>query len=93
MLENDSYLTKGGNNDELGKLVFELQDLRTKIDKRTIPYADAYRNLAQFIREVRSRKTWNNQLQREFEAVIAQIKIQRDKLLGDAKIQEELNNS
>lgn len=93
MLQNDSYLTSGGNDDELTHLIYDLQRFRPQLDKRTVPYADSYLNLAQFIREVRGRKTWNEQLDREFKQLLAQLGIQRDKLLGNAKIQEELNES
>lgn len=93
MIQNDSYLTSGGNDDELAHLIYDLQRFRPQLDKRTVPYADAYLNLAQFIREVRGRKTWNEQLDREFKQMLAQLGIQRDKLLGNAKVQEELNES
>ena len=63
------------------------------LDKRTCGYADAYSKLARFIQEVRDRKVWTNQLDREFEAALAAVDGERDKLVNEPEIQEELNGN
>ena len=73
MLKNNSYMNSGGNDDVLSRLVTDLQRLRPKLDKRTWGYADAYRNLAEFIQDVRGRKTWNTQLEREFNSTLSNV--------------------
>lgn len=91
MIKNDSYMKSRGNDDVLSRLVGDLQRIRPKLDKRTWGYADAYRNLAEFIAEVRSRKNWNTQLEREFRASLSTVNSERDKLINEPEIQEELN--
>ena len=92
MIENNSYMKSGGNDDVLSGLVSNLHRLRPQLDKRTWPYADAYRGLAEFIQGVRSRKTWNGQLDREFKSSLSEVNSERDKLLSEPEIQEELNS-
>ncbi|MEM9079853.1 MAG: S16 family serine protease [Verrucomicrobiota bacterium] len=91
MIQNRSYTTSGGNSDVLYRLINEFQNLRPKLDKRTIEYADAYRKLAEFIKEVRGRRTWNAQLDREIQAALSKVGIERDNLINDPDIQEELS--
>ena len=91
MIQNKSYMNSGGNADVLSRLVTDLRRLRPKLDKRTWGYADAYRNLAEYIQGIRSRKTWNNQIEREFNQAISDVNGERDQLLNEAEIQEELN--
>ena len=93
MIKNKSYKTRGGNDDVLTRLIFDLQRIRPQLDKRTCGYADAYSKLARFIQEVRDRKVWTNQLDREFEAALAAVDGERDKLVNEPEIQEELNGN
>lgn len=91
MVQNESYQTRGGSNDVLSVLVTELHRLRPRLDKRTLEYADANRDLAEFIRSIRSRKVWSEQIQREFNSVLSKVNSERDILLNQKEIQEELS--
>lgn len=93
IIKNDSYMKTGGNDDVLRHLVNDLQRLRPQLDKRTLAYADSYRELSEFIQDVRNRKTWNRQLEREFNASLAAVNSNRDQLLNEPEIQEELQGN
>ena len=91
MIDNDSYKTRGGGDDVLRELIIDLHRIRPQIDKRLLKYADANRDLAQFIDTIRGRKNWNTQLEREMNETIARVTSERDRLRNDQAIQEELN--
>ena len=91
MINNDSYKTRGGGDDILRELIIDLHRIRPQIDKRLLKYADANRDLAQFIDTIRGRKNWNTQLEREMNETIAKVTSERDRLRNDQAIQEELN--
>lgn len=93
MLNDESFRNTGGNNDVLSRLVTELNIQRPRLDKRTWGYADANRELAEFAMQVRTKKYWNNQTERERDAAIGLIKAEANKLTSDPDIMEELENS
>ena len=91
ILDNKSFLTQGGfGDDKLSDLVSELNRLRPMLDKRTIKYADSYIDVSRFIKRHRARKTWNDQLRRELNALATSIHTERNALTNNEDIMEEL---
>ena len=89
MMEDDSFL-QTGSDDVLTGLIFDLSRLRPKLDKRTVGYSDSYADLCEYIKAVRAKKQWNAQLQRELEGKVARVRSERNKLLSNTEVREEL---
>jgi hypothetical protein len=91
MIKNRSFLQSGGlNGDVLTDLVYEIARLRPMLDKRTIKYADSYLNVSAFIKRYRSRKKFSDQLIRELNQLANMIDIERERLLNNEEVREEL---
>ena len=90
MLESGSWTEGGGNEDVLFKFQSDLIRLRPKLDKRTVPYADAYDELTKFFKENRDRKILTNTLRRQLTTAIRTLTNERKKLYNNPEVREEL---
>jgi len=91
MLKNGSFENGGGLDDDvLTDLFYDMSRLRPMLDKRTIKYADSYINVSRFIKRYRDRKTFTAQLQRELTQLVKAVDIQRQRLLNNKDVREEL---
>ena len=90
MLDDQSWQEAGGNDDVLAKLRNDLSKIRPKLDKRTVDYADAYRELAEFFKKYRGRKILTPDVSRDFKASIQKLTIERKKLYNNPEVREEL---
>lgn len=90
MLDNQSFTTNAGNNDVLYRFISDLRKLKLKLDPRTKEYCDSYIKLAEYIKSVRSKKTWTLQNQRELTSYITTVQANRNELLQDRSVAEEL---
>lgn len=90
MLGSGTWTEGGGNKDVLFKFQSDLIRLRPKLDKRTIPYADAYDELAKFFKDNRDRKILTNTLRREFTTAIRNLTNERKTLYNNPEVREEL---
>ncbi|NWK55947.1 hypothetical protein HW115_10010 [Verrucomicrobiaceae bacterium N1E253] len=90
ILEDNSFSTSRIDQDVLTELIYEFRRLRTKLDKRTIPCTDAYVDLAEFIKDVRNRKIFNQQLQEKLTSMIETVVSERKKLFNNPQVREEI---
>lgn len=90
MLGDESWLEAGGNDDVLAKLRNDLSKLRPKLDKRTIDFADSYRNLADFFKKYRGRKILTPDVKRDFNSAIQALSTEEKKLFNNPDVREEL---
>lgn len=82
--------SEGLEDDELADFFSETSKLRPMIDPRTKKYADTYIKVSQFIKRHRGRKVFSDQLRRELENLADAIDVERDKLINNEDIMEEL---
>lgn len=87
---DDGSFMETGIDDPLWDSLSNMNNLRSKVDKRTRPYLDSYLSTAAFLKQHRGRSVFNAQLQREFQEVISNITSERKKLLNNKNIQEEM---
>jgi hypothetical protein len=90
MLHNQSWLESGGNDDVLYKFIGEMERLRTKLDKRTVGYGDAYRELALYIKSIRARRLLTEEMRNDLRAAVQRVESKRDALMAEPEIREEL---
>ena len=79
-----------GMDDPLWDNLGELKSLRGIVDQRTRPYLDSFLAVTSFIKQYRGKTYFNDQLMREFDLVLGKIDIERQKLMSNREIQEEL---
>ncbi len=79
-----------GMDDPLWDNLGELKSLRGIVDQRTRPYLDSFLGVTSFIKQHRGKNQFNDQLRREFDLTIGKIDIERQKLVSNREIQEEL---
>lgn len=90
MLNDGSFTETSGNSDVLFKFEGELSRLKPMLDKRTILYCDTYLGLALYIKDIRSRRIFTPQMQRELRSSVAKVRNERQALLSNEEIREEL---
>lgn len=90
MLKSGNWTEDGGNEDVLFKFQSNLIKIRPKLDKRTVPYADAYDELARFFKDNRDRTILTNTLNRELKSAIGSLNNERKKLYNNPEVREEL---
>lgn len=79
-----------GMDDPLWENLSEMKDLRRIVDVRTKPYLDSFLDVTSFLKQHRGKNQFTAQLIREFREVIGKIDIERQKLVSNRDIQEEL---
>jgi len=67
-----------------------MERLRTKLDKRTVGYGDAYRELALYIQSIRTRRLLTEEMRGELRAAVQRVESKRDALMAEPEIREEL---
>lgn len=77
-------------NDVLRDFVSDMKRLRPMLDQRTKEFADTYEELADYLVEIRGRRQLNAQNKRVLDAHIRKVQAERDKLLNNKEIREEL---
>jgi hypothetical protein len=90
MLKDQSWLESGGNDDALFRFIGDMERLRVKLDKRTIDYGDAYRNLALYIKSIRGRRQFTPQMRDELRTAVKRVESKRDALMAEPEVREEL---
>ncbi|MFC5050788.1 S16 family serine protease [Rubritalea spongiae] len=90
MLQNQSFLERGGENDVLAGYISDMRDLRKIVDNRVRNYCDSYMELAEYIKSVRLKRTWSQQNASEFAMKVNAIRAEREALIGNPEVQEEL---
>ncbi len=90
MLDDGSFTETSGSSDVLFKFEGELTRLKPMIDKRTVGYCDSYLGLAQYIRDIRSRRIYTPQMKRELLSAVARVRNERKALFSNEEIREEL---
>lgn len=89
MMEDGSFLDTG-SDDVLAGLVFELRRLRPMLDPRTKDFFDAYVELSSYVKEIRSRRIINEQIQRELRTRSRRVVSEERELLNNEEVREEL---
>ena len=87
---NDGSFMDAGLEDPLWENITRLESLRNQVDPRTRPYLDSFLKTSSFIRQHRSKAQFTAQIEREFRQVLGGIDIERNKLVNNREIQEEL---
>lgn len=77
-------------NDVLKNFISDMKRLRPMLDQRTKEFADTYEELADYLVDIRGRKLLNPQMRRELNAHVSKVQTERDKLLNNKEIREEL---
>jgi len=91
MLKNGTFNSVSGlQEDELSTLLSEMARLRPSLDNRSTKYADSITNISQFLKRNRDRKQISDQLSREFRQLVQTLNTERQRLLNDKDIREEL---
>ena len=90
MLQDGSYEVKGGHDDVLTGLVNEIARMRPTLDRRTRPYCDAYEEFAAFVKDMRDRKYLKPSEYAQMKSMINTINSERNKLMNDKEVREEL---
>ena len=90
MLDNRSFMNNAGNRDVLYRFISDLRKLKLKVAPRTKAYCSSYIKLAEYIMSVRTKKIWTPQNQRDLESHINTVTANRDQLLQDRSVREEL---
>lgn len=90
MMKNQQFMERGGENDVLTGFIYDLRELRKKIDPRVKRYSDSYLELAEYIKSVRQQKRWSQQNQSDLRRKVASMRGEREKLLANREVREEL---
>ncbi len=76
-------------NDTFG-IINDLNRIKAKLDRRTNDYCNAYIKLAQWLRSNADRRQLTTGKTREINQIISQLQSERNKLLNNQEIREEL---
>ncbi|MGJ8672802.1 S16 family serine protease [Rubritalea sp.] len=90
MIKNRSFLERGGENDVLAGYISDMRDLRKIVDGRVQDYCDSYIDLAEYVKSVRLKRTWSQQNASEFEVKVNAVHAEREVLIGNPEVREEL---
>ena len=87
---NDGLYGRWSGRSAMGEYLPDWRALRNQVDPRTRPYLDSFLKTSSFIRQHRSKAQFTAQIEREFRQVLGGIDIERNKLVNNREIQEEL---
>ena len=88
-MTSGSFMDRG-MDDPLWENLGELKGLRGMVDDRTRPYLDSFLAVTSFLKLHRDKNQFSAQLMREFRTVLVKIDIERQKLMSNREVQEEL---
>ena len=88
-MTSGSFMDRG-MDDTLWENLGELKGLRGMVDDRTRPYLDSFLAVTSFLKLHRDKNQFSAQLMREFRTVLVKIDIERQKLMSNREVQEEL---
>ncbi len=86
----DGSFENKGMSDPLWTNLSQFEKLRNVADMRTKAYLDTFLDTAAFLKQHRGKSQFTPEIQREFSAVIARIDSERQKLMSNRDVQEEL---
>ncbi len=89
MLIDGTYMDTG-HDDALRNFISDMKRLRPMLDQRTKAFSDTYEDLADYVKKIRGRKILNDQIRRELSEMSRQVGGERNKLLNNREIREEL---
>ncbi|MFT5883408.1 MAG: hypothetical protein ACI9FG_001923 [Crocinitomicaceae bacterium] len=79
-----------GNKDVLYRFISDLRKLKLQVSPRNKGYCDSYIKLAEYVKSVRAKKIWTPQNQRDLISHINAVDSDRDALILDRGVREEL---
>ena len=90
MLEDGRFMERMGDGNVLFGLANEIVSMRSMLDKRTLAYCDSYSALANYVKALRGRTQIDKGHLGKINALVDRIVSERDKLLNNQEIREEL---
>ncbi|GHC41794.1 S16 family serine protease [Roseibacillus persicicus] len=90
MLQDGSFLESKGNDNVLFRLANDIANMRPMLDPRTLDYSDSYSDVANYVKQLRGRSQISRGQVEKFNQMVETVVAERENLLNDQEIREEL---